>query len=86
VNTLTQSQDLLPTLIDLCRLNKVPEYQMDGSSLAPLLQGKPQPNLNDRILVCQHNENMGNGLVLQGKWRLGVCPSNVFQEQFFIAL
>jgi arylsulfatase A-like enzyme len=70
VNTLTQCQDLLPTLIDLCRLNKDPEHQMDGSSLAPLLRGKPQPNLNDRILVYQHNENMGNGLVLQGKWRL----------------
>lgn len=70
VNTLTQCQDLLPTLIDLCRLKKKPAYQMDGSSLAPLLRGKPQPNLNDRILVYQHNENMGNGLVLQGKWRL----------------
>jgi hypothetical protein len=70
VNTLTQCQDLLPTLIDLCGLKKKPEYQMDGSSLAPLLRGKLQSNLNNRILVYQHNENKGNGLVMQDKWRL----------------
>ena len=59
VNTLTQCQDLLPTLIDLCGLSMVPEYQMDGSSLARLLRGKPQSNLKDRILVYQHSENKG---------------------------
>ncbi len=70
VEALTQCQDLLPTLIDFCGLRMPAVRKFDGLSLAPLLRGKPQPELQDRILVVQYAETKGNGAVLQGRWRL----------------
>ncbi len=77
VDTLTQCQDLLPTLIDLCKLRAPKGAHFDGVSLAPLLRGKPQPQLAERKLVVQYGiweEYMGptkwNCAVMWGKWRL----------------
>jgi len=54
VNGLTQVQDILPTLIDLCDL-KVSRYvRFDGSSLAPqLLENEPVPE--DRMYVINYS-------------------------------
>ena len=53
------------------------EAHFDGVSLAPLLRGKPQPELADRKLVVQYGiweEYLGptkwNCAVMWGKWRL----------------
>ncbi len=74
---LTQCQDLLPTLVDLCKLHAPKGAHFDGVSLAALLHGKPQPELADRKLVVQYgimDEYMGptkwNCAVMWGKWRL----------------
>ncbi len=71
-------QDLLPTLIDLCGLEKPKSARFDGISLAGLLRGT-QPTLPYRMLVVQYAEQPGvNGrklkkgdcAVMWNKWRL----------------
>jgi arylsulfatase len=77
VDDLTQCQDLLPTLTDLCGLRRPEGTQFDGVSQAPSLRGNPQPELADRKLVVQYGiweEYLGptkwNSAVMWGKWRL----------------
>ena len=77
INDLTNSTDILPTLVDLCGLKK-PErgYQnLDGKSLLPLLDEKEKP-WNDRTIIL-HQQNVTasatkwrNTVVLTPKWRL----------------
>ena len=50
---LTEVQDLLPTLIDLCGLQKRRQTQFDGASLAGLLRGIVE-SLPDRMLIVQY--------------------------------
>jgi arylsulfatase A-like enzyme len=77
IDTLTQVQDLLPTLIDLCELRSPPRlardsHRFDGSSLAGLLRS-PQATLPDRKLVVQYRvsgEKWNPAVVLWKKWRL----------------
>lgn len=74
---LTECQDLLPTLLDLCGL-RIPEgTRFDGVSLAKLLHGKIQPELAARKLVVQFGlwgeyeaPKKWNCCVMQDKWRL----------------
>jgi len=80
VDTLTQCQDLLPTLADLCGLKTPAGAKFDGSSLAGLLRGNAQPELADRTLVVQFSRMPFGGFqswpkkndaaVLWRKWRL----------------
>jgi len=76
IDALSQVQDLLPTLIDLCGLETPKVAKFDGISLANLLRGKEQ-SLPDRMLVVQYAEQPGGGkfekgfcAVLWNKWRL----------------
>jgi arylsulfatase A-like enzyme len=73
---LTQVQDLLPTLIDLCALKTPAKARFDGTSLARLLKGTTD-TLPDRMLVVQYGEQpngakleKGKSAVMWGKWRL----------------
>lgn len=51
VDRLTAHVDVLPTLIELCGLNPVPEdYILDGRSIVPLLQD-PQTDWPDRVVI-----------------------------------
>ena len=54
VDGLTQVQDLLPTLLDLCGVTPLENAQFDGISLAPVLQGKSNPP-RDRMLVVNYS-------------------------------
>jgi len=68
---LTQVQDLLPTLIELCNLNSG-RNKFDGTSLARLLKGQ-QKKLNDRMCVVQYKVSGAKwdpALVMWNKWRL----------------
>ncbi len=71
VDELTQVQDLLPTLIELCSLDaKNPRF--DGVSLAPLLKGTAS-GLSDRKLVVQYRvsgKKWDPAVVMWKKWRL----------------
>lgn len=69
VDALAHAQDVLPTLIDLCGLEQKHRPAYDGVSLAPVLRGKPQPGLDERMLVVQRQESHGAGAVMWRKWR-----------------
>jgi arylsulfatase A-like enzyme len=75
VDELTQVQDVLPTLIDLCGLDTPREPEFDGITLAPLLRGT-QSTLADRMLVIQFSRmndatpDKFDSAVLWKKWRL----------------
>lgn len=72
IDELTQVQDLLPTLIELCELKNETGAAFDGTSLAGLLNGTDTA-LPDRKLVVQYRESgepWDPAVVMMGKWRL----------------
>jgi len=72
IDELTQVQDLLPTLIDLCSLKLKQRPRLDGLSLGGLLTGKTH-ELPDRKLVVQYRvsgDPWNPAVVLWDKWRL----------------
>jgi arylsulfatase len=68
---LTQVQDILPTLIDLCALPKPKGASFDGTSLAGLLKGSSD-TLPERMLVVQYGQVPAkwDGAVMWNRWRL----------------
>lgn len=69
--TPAQMQDLLPTLIDLCGLDRPAKAEFDGASLAGLLKNK-QP-LPDRMMVVQYGQiirKWESSCIISGKWRM----------------
>ncbi|PXX21487.1 arylsulfatase [Arenibacter sp. ARW7G5Y1] len=71
INELTQVQDLLPTLIELCGLDSNKD-KFDGTSLASLLKGETK-KLDDRMCVSQYRvsgEKWDSAVVMWDKWRL----------------
>ena len=67
---LTQVQDLLPTLLELCGVEPVASARFDGASLAKALRGDdPVP---DRTLIVQYGlpEPFRMTCVMRGRWRL----------------
>ena len=75
VAVLTQVQDVLPTLLDLCGVTKPATAKFDGTSLAGLLRD-PDAALPDRKLTIQFSRmndsrpKQGDGVVLWQRWRL----------------
>ncbi|HEY1784174.1 MAG TPA: arylsulfatase, partial [Pirellulales bacterium] len=75
VGELTEAQDLLPTLIDLCGLKTPAKAKFDGIDLAPFLR-RQQDRLPDRMVVIQYSPvhlqtpAKGDAVVLWNKWRL----------------
>jgi arylsulfatase len=76
IDVLTNVQDILPTLIDLCGLPKPANARFDGTSLAGLLKGTAT-TLPDRTLVVQYGEQPNgrallkwDSAVMWNKWRL----------------
>src|SRR6185312_9297214 len=73
VSELTEVQDLLPTLLDLCGVK--PAAKFDGVSLARLIRGEEKA-LPDRALVIQFSRmndpvpKKGDACVLWKRWRL----------------
>lgn len=72
---LTTVQDILPTLIELCRLRGPRGATFDGLSLAGLLRGT-QERLPERMIVVQFSRierpspRKGDAAVLWRRWRL----------------
>jgi len=73
IDALTQMQDLLPTLIDLCGLRLPSAARFDGTSLAPLLRGENR-RLSGRMLVVQSTTvtwpRKWEAALMWDKWRL----------------
>ena len=72
VAALTEVQDLLPTLIDLCGLKTPPDAHFDGTSLAGLLKGTSRqacrPDAGGAISARRRPK--ATPRVLWNKWRL----------------
>ena len=58
VSGLAQVQDILPTLVDLCGLNKPTPINFDGMSLATVLRGEEQIP-EDRMLIMNYSRMPG---------------------------
>lgn len=73
VDDLTQCQDILPTLIELCDLENSDTNCFEGISLVPCLHNETQ-DFSQRMCVVQHstspNLTKWQGTVLWDKWRL----------------
>lgn len=74
IDRLSANIDLLPTLIDLCELDKPDGVKFDGDSLVPLLTGKAQ-DWSDRTLVVdsqriEHPKMWRKSTVMTEHWRL----------------
>jgi arylsulfatase len=71
MDALTQIQDLLPTLIDLCELKKPEKTKFDGMSLAGLLKSTTDV-LPDRMCVVQYGQRplKWDAALMWNKWRL----------------
>ena len=75
VAALTQVQDVLPTLLELCGVAKPAAARFDGTSLAGLLRD-PAATLADRKLTIQFSRmndsrpKPGDAVVLWKRWRL----------------
>jgi arylsulfatase A-like enzyme len=75
VSELTEAQDILPTLVELCGVKKPANAEFDGVSLASLLRGEVN-RLPDRMLVVQFSRmqapvpQKGDAVVLWGRRRL----------------
>lgn len=70
IDTPTQVQDILPTLIDLCALKKPANARFDGTSLVSLL--KDTGSIADRMMVVQYGQvpKKFDSCVIWGRWRL----------------
>ena len=71
---LTHCQDLLPTFIGLCGLEKPEGAKFDGVDISPLLTGKVE-RLPERMLVVQYSQTTTppkkySAAVMYGRWRL----------------
>ncbi len=64
VHQLSAHLDILPTLVDLCQLRTPENYQTDGLSLKPVLEGAVN-DFGDRVLVESFR-----GCVMTKRWRL----------------
>lgn len=75
IGSLTEVQDLLPTLLDLCGVPSVPGERAGGVSLAPLLRGQTK-TAPDRFMVIQFSRmhvgrpEWGDAAVLWNRFRL----------------
>ncbi|MHC4666309.1 MAG: arylsulfatase [Planctomycetota bacterium] len=74
VERLTAHIDVLPTLIDLCGLDKPERVKFDGDSLVPLLKGKAETWPDRTIITDSQRVNMPikwrKSAVMSDRWRL----------------
>jgi len=74
VEQLAAHVDILPTLADLCGLKTDKRVKVDGTSLAPLLQGKatswPERTLFVHSQRIEHPQKWRKSAVMTERWRL----------------
>ncbi len=69
ISTASEVQDVLPTLLDLCKIKSPSNIHFDGVSVTPLMHGK---NIADRMFVVQyyhHDVKKYDVAVIWNNWR-----------------
>jgi len=74
VNELTAHYDVLPTLVDLCKLDIKPEVKFDGKSLVPLINGDAK-DFKDRVVITNSQrievpQPWRRTALMKNNWRL----------------
>ncbi|MEI6865689.1 arylsulfatase [Flavicella sp.] len=74
IDDLTANYDILPTLVDLCKLKVSSDIKFDGQSLVPLINGD-NTEFEDRIVIVNSQrvevpEPWRRTSLMQGSWRL----------------
>ena len=74
VDTITSYVDVVPTLIDYCKVKPPKDVKFDGVNIRPLIEGKSQ-NWPDRILVTDSQRvrdpiKWRKSSVMTDQWRL----------------
>ena len=77
VKPITHAVDVLPTLIDLCKLKPDAALEFDGTSIASLLRGKPDPEIDwsSRVMITDSQRVKDpvmwkSSAVMTSRWRL----------------
>ena len=77
VKPITHAVDVLPTLIDLCKIKVETDLKFDGKSIASLLRGKPDPEVdwNNRVMITDSQRVKDPIMwkassVMTSRWRL----------------
>jgi arylsulfatase len=72
IDDLCEVQDLLPTLMDLCGIEKPATARFDGTNLAAVLRGTAGAKVPERTLVVQYGQKPAkfDSCVMRNKWRL----------------
>jgi len=77
VKPIAHAVDVLPTLIELCKLKTDDSLKFDGDSIASLLQGTPDPEIdwNNRVMITDSQrvkdpEMWKSSSVMTSRWRL----------------
>ena len=77
VKPIAHAVDVLPTLIDLCKLQPDSSLKFDGTSVASLLQGNPDPEIDwDNRVVITDSQRVKDPVmwkssaVMTSRWRL----------------
>ena len=75
IEPVTAHVDVLPTLLDLCHVDKHPDVRFDGVSIAPLLRSEKEMEWGDRILVTDSQRvkdpiKWRKSAVMTDRWRL----------------
>jgi arylsulfatase A-like enzyme len=75
IDALTSYTDFMPTILDLCDVAVPPERSFHGLSLRPALEGRSQPELQERITVADtqriaHPVKWRKSSVMKSSWRL----------------
>ena len=77
VKPITHAVDVLPTLIELCKLSADSSLKFDGTSIASLLQGNPDPEIdwNNRVMITDSQRVKDpvmwkSSSVMTSRWRL----------------
>ncbi len=75
IEPVTAHVDVLPTLLDLCHVDKHPDVRFDGVSIAPLFRNDKEMEWGDRILVTDSQRvkdpiKWRKSAVMTDRWRL----------------
>jgi arylsulfatase A-like enzyme len=75
ITTPSWSLDILPTLMDVCKIKTKPEVQLDGQNISKIIRGKSTVH---SPIFSMRDTNIRT--IREGKWKLFVVPADFYKE------